>query len=440
MFINAFLEHLWEPVQKEYEAAYKLAMGRKAEEIFHAYADKKMKYYQYPGVNMNMLPTCGCSHRYDGKRMSGCSMCNYHSELAQAQGGLRALREKNAGLYALLIHQIFSNGRGRKPKPNVSELLTGYNTFDTAEVPEELFEQLYDVENLFSSRPFRIIVEVRANDVTEEKLRLLKKYVPKRTRVSIEMGVEIGNEWFRNHWLNKNITNQEIESAIHKIHEAGYKVNCDILLGLPGLPEELSIQFFEETVFWLDSIGADEIIVAPLNRKKYTLQGYLYEEMQESKLLRDAGIVQGEHTGLPWLFSVMEGLTRVFRKKPSLSEKIYLIQLSENTNSIGNSLAYNADRNCTCNLKILQCLRNFQENKDALALICLWETMKNNPCQCYEDYQKLLTVQKEAGEAREIVWLIANEIKMKAEKENTDLRFPDIESELRQLDIQEGIN
>lgn len=291
MFIDVFLEHLWKPVRQEYEAAYKLAMERPAEEIFRVYADSKMKYYQYPGVNMNMLPTCGCSHRYDGKRMSGCSMCNYHSEFAKAQGGLRALREKNADIYAQLIRQVFSNGRGERPEPNVCELLTGYNTFDTVEVPEEMFEQLYDVEKLFSARPFKIIVEVRANDVTEEKLLLLKKYVPKRTRVSIEMGVETGNDWFRNHWINKNTTNEEIEGAIHKIHEAGYKVNCDILLGLPGLTEELSIQLFEETVFWLDSVGADEIIVAPLNRKKYTFQGYLYEEMQKNKLLQDAGVV-----------------------------------------------------------------------------------------------------------------------------------------------------
>lgn len=82
---------------------------------------------------------------------------------------------------------------------------------------------------------------------------------------------------------------------------------------------------------------------------------------------------------MPWLFSVMEGLARVFRKKLSLNEKVYLIQLSESTNSVGNTLAYNADRECTCDKEIIEYLRWFQKDKDALALIRFWENMKKIP-------------------------------------------------------------
>ena len=157
--------------------------------------------------------------------------------------------------------------------------------------------------------------------------------------------------------------------------------------------------------------------------------------MQENKDLRDAGIVQGEHTGLPWLFSVMEGLYRIFSKKCSLSEKVYLIQLSENTNSIGNTLAYNTERKCTCDKRIFDCLLNFQKNKDVSALLLFWEKMKNEPCQCYQDYQKLLAVQKEAGGAKDIIRLVANEIQKKIESESADVYFPDIEDELSQLNV-----
>ena len=93
-----------------------------------------------------------------------------------------------------------------------------------------MFYELFVANKLFVEQPFSYIFETRASSITSEKLNMLKKYLPPNSRAIIEFGVETSNEWIRNHWLNKNISNEQICNAIELVRSFGYKSSADVLL------------------------------------------------------------------------------------------------------------------------------------------------------------------------------------------------------------------
>ena len=101
-------------------------------------------------------------------------MCDYQSEKASAQGSLLALREKDPELYAKAIINGFYNKRGKQDTPNIVEHISGYDTLDEREMPEEVLKSFYEPNTLFSSRPFKYNVEARAVSITPQKLKKLR--------------------------------------------------------------------------------------------------------------------------------------------------------------------------------------------------------------------------------------------------------------------------
>lgn len=65
---------------------------------------------------------------------------------------------------------------------------------------------------------------------------MMKRYLG-NGRTFLEIGVEVTNEWLRNHWINKSLSDSKLENAIGMLHEEGFKVNTNILLGIPALPK-----------------------------------------------------------------------------------------------------------------------------------------------------------------------------------------------------------
>lgn len=408
LFIDNVVTKIWEPISKIYLKSYSESLKLDAEELFRIHSKNVMEYYQYTGVNMNMLASLGCPYRSRNGVLSGCSMCDYQSEQAKAQGSLKALREKNPQLYAKTIKTAFQNSRGTNSKANLFELVSGYDSFDGIEVPDEVYEEMYGDKKLFSERPFRYIVEGRASSITTEKLKKLKDKLGKKERVSIEFGVEIADEWLRNHWLNKDIKNEQIVNSINSIHEVGFRAQGDVLIGIPGLTEEWSKKIFSDTVFWLDDIGIDEIVALPLNRKEYTLQGFLYKELKENKKLLELGLAQYEHTGIIWLFTVVDALYSVLLERPSLAKKLNLAQLATNTNSITNEIAYNGSYECDCFNDIVSSLQSFQVNKDINIILDLRKSFEKD--KCYKEYTKLIEKQKKAGSIIDTIKIVGLEV------------------------------
>ncbi|SET14128.1 radical SAM protein [[Clostridium] polysaccharolyticum] len=393
MFIDQIITEIWKPVTKQYKEAYEAAKKLSAEELYERHIASEMKYFPYIGVNMNYIDTCGCPYRMAGGQLSGCSMCDYQSELAKRQGSLLALREMSPALYAKAVKQGFINSRGENAKSNVIENVSGYDSLDHSEVPEELCEELFR-EDIFEDAPFIYNVEARASTVTEERLKSFKKSVANRKRVSIDFGVEVSDEWIRNEWLNKSVTNAQIQDAVELLHKNKFKAVGNVLFGVPGLTEEQMIEVFVNSVLWMDSIGIDKIVIHVLNRKQYTLQGYIYQKLRNDEELLEKGLVQGEHTGLPWVFSVIRGLEKLYRKKSDIFKKAVVTRVDVNFNSISNKICYNEAEGEESN-KYIDYINGLALNNKYDTLKEMVETIKQDTA--YKAYEALLEKQKKCG-------------------------------------------
>ncbi len=394
MFISDIVEKIWEPVFQEFKEEYEVCLTKDIQELQNMLRDEKMLYYDYPMTKMNLLVTCGCSHSRKADRFSGCSMCDYLSEGIKATARMAALREKSPKKYAEVVRGSFENVRGKLCEPNVFEYISSFDVLDSKEYPTEVYEELFGKNDLYRRKPAKYVFESRASSVTKDKIDTLKKYVKSNNRITIELGIEVADEWIRNHWLNKDISNKEIIDAVNLLNQEGCKISANVLIGVPGLTEKQSIELFIETIAWLEKLGIHHYNVMPLNRKKRTIQGLLYEKLRNNKGLERLGLVQGCHTGLPWLFTIIEGIYSVISSNPGIVEKISIPQIIESQNSVFNEIAYNSNRKCDCNSKIIRALAAFNEFRDVDGITRVRKSFYND--DCYKDYMLLIQKQKKA--------------------------------------------
>ena len=387
------MQIVWADKGLIYTNSFKYAQSLSESELFKKVKDKKMIFYSYPGVNMNLLSCSVCTYRLNNN-FGGCSMCDYENDDLLHQAYMTALYKKNKTLYAKAIFNSYENVRGQLDQPNVFELISSYDVFSDEEFPEEVFFELFKVNSLFIKKPFSYMLETRASSVTKEKLNLVKKYLPENSRVIIEFGVETGNEWIRNHWLNKGVSDIEIINAIEMIHEAGYKASADILIGIPGLTELQTKKTFLETIFWLGKMGIDQYVALPLNRKEFTLQGILYKYLCKDSKLENMGIAQQEHTGIPWLTTVICSINEVFKKNPKLINNLSLAQVYPYQNSINNITTYNK-KGCICNSILSEALGRYQIRRNINSIKEAACFALSDQHECNRDYQELLRIQSD---------------------------------------------
>ncbi len=391
MVIKDILKHYWREDKEIFDYWVKVATSMQDVDLYEYVRQKKMYHYKYPGANMNLLSCSVCEYRriHD---FSGCSMCNYESNDYKCEAYMYVLRKKNTELYSRAIYESFINVRGGDSTPEITEVLTCYDFLNPDEMPEKAKAMLLE-EKLFKKIPFFQVFECRATSVCEKELETIKKYVsPTRTKVIIEFGVEVGDEWIRNYWLHKGLSDQSIIKAVELIHKFGFLASADVLIGIPGLSEASSITLFVETIEFLEKIGMDNYIVLPLNRKKKTLQGIIYEELAYCEELNEVGICQKEHTGVPWLYTIINALSSVLEKKPYLSKKIYLAQVLPQQNTVDNITAYNQE-NCTCNRQIVKCLELYQRERKIEHIFKAKSLLDEQNHSCKREYESLVKLQ-----------------------------------------------
>lgn len=407
MFIDKVMREIWKEVDKEYKASYEEAKKLSAEAIYQRHCNDVMRFNAGKGVTMNYVDTIGCPYRMKGGTLSGCSMCDFQSEHARRQGSFLALKEKSPNLYGELILRIFKNGRGNESPSNIIENISGYDTFNNDEIPESVCSMIFGAK-LFEDEPYIYSVETRASSINRARLERFKRNVSNKRRVSIDFGVEVSNEWIRNEWLNKSVTNQQIVDATNLLHEYGFSATGNALIGVPGFTEEQSVNLFIETVMWMDNIGIDKIVVHPLNRKKYTLQGYLHDTFENDTELLEVGLVQRGHTGLPWLFTIIYALKELHDRNPGVYKKLRIMTIDEKNNSIANQVSYNSKPDCTCNDLCINLINHlmFDRGYDALG-----EIKKKLTCdQCLASYMDLLEKQKKCGSWLRTVTILGKKI------------------------------
>lgn len=385
------MQCVWADRKEKYDNILEYARTLNGDELYSIVKDNKMPFYAYPSTNMNLL-SCGiCSYRLKNN-FAGCSMCDYEDKNLMDKIYMTALREKSVKLFTKAIVNSFINTRGERSSPNVFELISSYDVFSDDEFPEELFYEIFVANKLFLKEPFCYVFETRASSITIEKLNMIKKYLPANSRVIIEFGVETSNEWIRNHWLNKNIDNKQIFKAIDCIHSSGYKASADVLIGIPGLLELQHIKMFTDTVLWLDKIGVDQMIILPLNRKDYTLHGIIYKYLKDDPLLLNSGLVQGEHTGVPWLTTIISAIYNVIALNPNILNKVNVAQVYSHQNTVSNITPYNKHE-CKCNKILTDELGKMQYKRDYKSIKDAFDYAHSSMHDCYKDYCEIIKKQ-----------------------------------------------
>ena len=391
LFIDEVMTKLWQPEAHEYQRAYQQAMALDAEELYTQLTkSEKLSSYRMENKRLSFINSPGCTYHLRDGQLSGCSMCNLHTKDCTESAKIQALREKDVTLYAKMIQDIILKSKEPVNVRNVHEFIYSHNFLNSQEVPDEVLEVLFGKNGVFQKRPLVYEFETSALSVSKERLESLKSYVGSNG-IWIRLGVECRDEWLRNHWINKNLTDKQLETAIQLCHTYGFKVTTNILLGIPGLTEMQSVREFSSTVGWLLDLGTDMISCSILSRKPYTLQHYLYSSLAGDSSLQKAGIVYGEHTGLPWLFTAISALNRIYRDKPDCRGKITMGQFEPEYLAEENQFPYNAEESCDCNRKIKEELRLFAFDQDWQRILSLSEAMTKDPC--YWRYSELLSRQ-----------------------------------------------
>ena len=339
MIITKIMEELWKDISDKYKLEYDRCSNIDKHDLYKEICmdiKKLDKGLQSEDFVENIVATSGCSHRNKNGVHAGCAMCNWESKDVQIHAKLSALRDKDKELYAKVILNSFVQNRGINVKPAIIEEIATHDILDPVDFPEEVFLELFEKNKIFNSKPMYGLMAVRASNVSVDKLKKWKSQF--RKSLLVGMGVEVGDEWLRNHWINKNTTNEEIINAINSIAEAKCFSTGDILIGIPGLSNGQSIEVFKHTCKWLDQINIDTILVSPLSRKERTVQDFIYKNLVDNEKLKDLHVVNGDLTGMPTLFVVFQAIYEVMVDIPNIEAKLklspqnfnnYFIQLDE---------------------------------------------------------------------------------------------------------------
>lgn len=333
LFINDCMAALRQGYTENYNALTEQFRSLDTEELYGRVLEQmesKARRYKteraVDGIMFTNLLTKGCPKWLEHGQVTGCSFCNYFHDIMPQITLMSVLKEKSEHHYQEAVIQSFHMLRVSNKKSTVIEGITGFDNFNTNEVPSTLPERIAAIikEN-DHIRPFQYVFETRASSVTADKLAHWKKWFGRRAM--IELGIETGDDWLRNHWLNKGITTAQVENAIALIHQASWKTSGNLLLGIPGLSVQEALSSFLESVHWLKGLEADHIVFSPITRKTGTLQDVLYR-FRDNPHLERLGIVYGEQTGNLPITAFMETIIRLHGEGLQFFKDIYVSPIS----------------------------------------------------------------------------------------------------------------
>jgi len=419
------------PLSLKYKQAYENAKKMCEYDLFSEVTNQEIFLEKYPGVVMSLFVTCGCPHKVNNFNFCGCSMCDYQSLTLELEAKMLALKERNIDLYHQAIFKQISSNRGENAIPYLVESLSPLDAFNSFELDDDGFAELYRANKFFKFNPYIINLETRATSINERRLKILSETISKRQRISIEIGCEVSNEWIRNHWINKGVSNEQIINAVNLIHKYNFRATGNALLGIPGFTEHQSIQQVIKTVLWLDEIEFDEIIILPLNRKEITLQGYIYKEFSKDPELERIGLVNGEHTTIPWFFSLIEALRIINKLRPNIWKKIILAQMRSDLNPVINEAIYNSKKDCSCNSEYIRILEKLNNKKSGVTIQQVLDEVDNILCnKCMDKYRELISKQNAIFDEKETMLLLSRKINEKMFSNNNEYYNQIFEKEL----------
>lgn len=400
------MRYIWSDKSLEYLYYKNIADRMSAAQLVEMLMkDFDMDTFQNGKYSLSKLMTNGCRYHIRKEGLSGCSMCNLHNTSYKMYAYMSALKAKDKMKYVDVMRNMLVRSRGDTTKRNIHEFIFNHNFLNKEEVPEEFIKLVLNTDLVYSAKPFVYEFETSPESINVDRLELICKYIGKRRKVWFRMGVECSDAIIRKYWLNKGTTNAQIKYAINVCKNMGIGIKANILVGIPGFTEENSIKVAKESIQWLTDLGIDMIILNILARKENTLQWYLYHSLCKNDDLIKTGIADGQHTGLPWLFSCLRILNWIQKEKVLPLNRITFGQFVPDYIVGANTTAYNEEINCKCKKEFeyfIQCFA-FQPNKESF--LDLYEKAKFDPC--YEGYNKILDKQNKINNIESNLRIVA---------------------------------
>lgn len=198
----------------------------------------------------------GCSH----DRKGGCTMCNYGYGKSYCVDYSKVLEEIKFKIQEL--------------PDNITEIVVGPigSMLDAAEVPDSVFKAIIDELSVIKCDEFTC--ETRIDTISRDKLLLLKNKI-KANRITLEIGVESNDLWILRNSINKNITFENVEKTIRKVHELGIQVCANVGVGFPFVNDKICVNSAVSTIKKLIELDVECIVLFAYNIKPGTLLEWL---------------------------------------------------------------------------------------------------------------------------------------------------------------------
>lgn len=281
-----------------------------------------------------VLRTKGCHW----SRSSGCSMCGYINDCAEAASGEDVL------------HQ-FEEAMATHAGERYLKIYTSGSFLDEDEIDLEAANSI--LERALSAAD-RVLIESRAEFVTRE--RIMK--TPERRKIEVAMGMESASDVVLEQAISKNASLQDFQRACRVCRDADVGTRAYVLIKPPFLTEEEAILDAKRAAQESEAL-VDTISFNPVNVQKNTLVEYLWK--------------RGEYRS-PWLWSVLD----VIGEARSLRPHIVV--------STAGAGSRRGPHNCgKCDSRIIDFLRDFSIDNDLEA--------PEVECGCLDEWHTLLEVQ-----------------------------------------------
>lgn len=161
----------------------------------------------------------------------------------------------------------------RSENINVLLLCSNGSILNSNQIRDELFQKI--LLHAAQTNIPQVEIECHYKDVTIKKLNMIKKFLPDK-QITIEMGLETVNPVYQKIFFGKGIDLNEYEDTIMRIKSYGFKIDLNIIIGLPFLTPKEQLQDTCQTLEWVFEHQCSPVIF-PVNIKPFTLLMHMYQ-------------------------------------------------------------------------------------------------------------------------------------------------------------------
>lgn len=285
--------------------------------------------------------TQGCSYDAQG----GCIMCDYSNGPQTTVRQMVSYVEEGLKEITVDCNSLLVSPSG--------------SMFDSREVPQEALMGI--LHTLQQSSFERILFETRAETIAQDTISLCKQILGERF-YGVYIGLESASPFLLKYCINKQLSLHKVEQAINICKANDVNIITNVLVGVPFLNAEESMESTVETVKWALTKGASGCDLFPIHIKSSTPLEILYRE----------GIYSP-----PSLWELAEVISRL---DSDIWPKTGLSWYTTNG-------AYNivcSPTTCTvCQDVVIECLKGFADTRKAEFV----HKMNSIECQCRQKWK-----------------------------------------------------